>query len=127
MTDLCSQQPDEADLLRALEELEDQHADPTAGGVGSSENPDGLRRSERIRRPTWKVMQANLDAVPVHVDIPEPPTPQPTPRVHLLVRPSYTQRRNAFGLSRSYKGIPSSVPDQPGALSYIPGYAHPER
>lgn len=38
----------------------------------------------------------------------------------------HTQQRNAFGLSRSYKGVPSSVPDQPDAPSYIPGYVHPE-
>ena len=91
-----------------------------------SNNPDGLRRSERVRRPTWKVAQANLDAVPVHVDIPESPALQHTPHVRLLLRPSYTQERNAFGLSRSYKGTPSSVPDQPGALSYIPRYVHPK-
>lgn len=126
MTNLCTQQSNEADLLRTLEELDEHHVDSTED-VAPGENPDGLRRSDRVRRPTWKVVQANLDPIPVHVDIPEPETPRPTPHVHLFVRPSYTQERNTFGLSRSYKGIPSSVPDQPGALSYIPGYVHPEQ
>ena len=31
-----------------------------------------------------------------------------------------------FGLSHSYKGVPSPVPDQPDVPSYIPGYVHPE-
>jgi hypothetical protein len=123
---LYPQRSREMDLFRALEESNREHAQPTAEDGISSANPDGLRRSERVRRPTWKVIQANLDAVPVHVDLPEPPTPLPTPRVRLLLRPSYTQQRNTFGLSRSYKGVPSSVPDQPSALSYIPGYIHPE-
>jgi hypothetical protein len=36
------------------------------------------------------------------------------------------QQQNTFGLSHSYKGVPSLVPNQPSALSYIPGYIHPE-
>ena len=79
-----------------------------------------------MRRPTWKVVQAQLEAIPVHVDFPEPQTLRPTPRVRLLVRQTYSQSRDVFGLSRSYKGVPSSVPDHPDALSYIPGYSHPE-
>ena len=98
----------------------------TSGDLGSTDNPDGLRRGEQVRRPTWKVIQAQSEAVPVHVDFPEPPTLRPTPRVNLLVRPTYSQDRDAFGLSRSYKGVPSSIPDNPSALSYIPGYSHPK-
>jgi hypothetical protein len=98
----------------------------TSGGLGPSENPDGLRRGERVRRPTWKVAQAQLEPVPVHLDFVEPQAPWPVPRVQLLVRPKHSQPRDAFGLSRSYKGVPSSIPDNPGALSFIPGYSHPE-
>jgi len=96
-----------------------------SGGLESTDNPGGLRHSERVRRPTWKVIQAQPEAVPVHVDFPEPPVLRPTPRVRLLVRPTYSENRDAFGLSRSYKGVPSSIPDNPGASSYIPGYSHP--
>ena len=85
-----------------------------------------MRRSERARRPTWKVTQTQLEAAPVHLDLPEPQAPRPIPRVQLLVRPTHHQTRDAFGLSRSYKGVPSSIPDNPGALSYIPGYSHPK-
>ena len=98
----------------------------TSGGLEPTDNPDGLRRGERVRRPTWKVVQAQLEAVPVQVDFPEPQTLRPIPRVQLLVRPTYSQDRDAFGLSRSYKGVPSSIPDNPAALSYIPGYSHPK-
>jgi hypothetical protein len=116
-----------------LEELNPDNAQPTSTSNDTSEcfppdeNPNGLRRGERVRRPTWKVVQAQLDAIPVTVDTPEQPTetPQP-PRVHLLLRPTHVQERNAFGLSRSYKGIPSSIPDQPNAQSYIPEYSHPK-
>jgi len=98
----------------------------TSGGLGPAENPNVLRRGERVRRPTWKVVQSQLEAVPVHVDFPEQQPLRPVPRVQLLVRPTYSQHRDAFGLSRSYKGVPSSIPDSPGALSYIPGYSHPK-
>lgn len=72
------------------------------------------------------MIQAQLEAVPVHLDLPEPQIPHPVPRVQLLVRPTYSQSCDAFGLSRSYKGVPSSIPDNPDALSYIPGYSHPK-
>lgn len=98
----------------------------TSGGLEPTENPDGLRRSERVRRPTWKVVQAQPKAVPVNIEFPEPPAQRPIPRVQLLVRPTHTQNRDSFGLSRSYKGVPSSIPDDPGALSYISGYSHPK-
>lgn len=39
---------------------------------------------------------------------------------------THSQERDIFGLSRTYKNIPSSVPDDPSAASYIPGYSHPE-
>ena len=84
-----------------------------------------MRRGERVRRPTWKVIQAELEPAPVHVEFLEPPPPRPVPRVRLLVRPTYSQDRDVFGLSRSYKGVPSSIPDTPAASSYIPGYSHP--
>ena len=97
-----------------------------SGGPEPAENPDGLRHGERVWRLTWKVIQSQLEATPVHLDLPEPQTLRPIPRVQLLVRPTYSQTRDMFGLSRSYKGVPSSIPDNPGALSYIPGYSHPK-
>ena len=90
------------------------------------ENPDSLRRGERVRRPTWKVVQAQLDAIPITVEMPEEQTSRPVPHVRLLLRPTHTQERSRLGLARSYKGTPSSVPDQPNARSYIPEYAHPK-
>ena len=123
-------------VFHALEELNSDHTQLPLSNTSTSElpppdeSPDGVRRGERVRRPTWKVVQAQLDAIPVVADVPEQQTPPPTentiPRVHLLVRPTHTQERNTFGLSRSYKGIPSSIPDQPNAQAYIPGYSHPE-
>ena len=90
-------------------------------------NSDCPRRGSRVRRPTWKVRQAQADeATPVFVDPPEPPAPPTVPRVQLLVRQAYTQGFDVFGLSRCYKGIPSSIPDSPDGPSYIPGYSHPE-
>ena len=98
-----------------------------SGGLESTDNPDGLRRGEQEWCPTWKVIQAQLEAAPVHMHYPEPPTLQPTPRIQLLVRQTYSQNHDAFGLSCSYKGVPSSVPDNPDASLYIPGYSHPVR
>ena len=115
----------EMDPFRALEESNEQHARPTAEDGVSSANPEGLMSCAVANVFAWKVIQANLDAVPVHMYFPEPPTPLPTPCVRLILCPSHTQQRNIFG-SRSYKGMPSSVPDKPGALSYIPGYIHSE-
>jgi hypothetical protein len=46
-------------------------------------------------------------------------------RVVLLVRESFRGIRNAFGLARTYKGVPSSIPDQPDSSTYIPSYNHP--
>ena len=102
-------------------------SDPNiSGGLGPAENPDGLRRGERVRRPTWKVIEAQPEPVPVCIDFFEPQALRPITRVQLLVRPIHSQSRDSFGLSRSYKGVPSSIPDDPGALSYIPGYSHPK-
>jgi hypothetical protein len=106
-------------LFRALEDI--------SSGNTRAEDADGLRHSQRVRRPTWKVIQAQLsDGVPFTIKIPEEPTPQ-SQHVRLLVRPTHIQERNAFGLARAYKGIPSSVPDQPSAQSYIPEYSHPKQ
>ena len=93
---------------------------------GLTDNPSGLRRGERVRRPTRKVIEAQLEPTPVCLDFPEPQIPRPITRIQLLVRPIYSQPRDPFGLSRSYKGVPSSIPDNPGALSYILGYSHPK-
>jgi hypothetical protein len=118
---LCLQRFHEIDPFCALEESNEQHAQPTAEDGVSSANLDDLRR-ECVRLESHS---GKPRAVPVDMDFPEPPTPLPTPRVRLILCPSYTQQRNTFG-SRSYKGMPSSVPDRPGALSYIPGYIHSE-
>jgi len=57
----------------------------------------------------------------VHID--PPPTLQR--RVVLLVRETFSRVRNAFGLSRTYKGVPSSIPDLQNSKSFIPSYTHP--
>ena len=129
-TEPCQQQTEETALFCALQELTQDPAQSetdlsTTGGLGSTTNSDGLHRSERVQRPTQKVVQAQPEPVPIHLDLSEPQTSRPVPRVQLLVRPTYSQSRDAFGLSRSYKGVPSSVPDDPKALSYVPGYSHP--
>ena len=97
-------------------------ADTGAGEAIQSEDPNNLpRRSGRIIRPTWKVTQS----------MPEPPTvraktpPAPGRRVFLLVRETFHGIRNAFGLSRTYKGVPSSIPDRPNSTAEIPSYVHP--
>jgi hypothetical protein len=72
------------------------------------------------------VVQAQLEALPAQFNLPEVQTPRIIPRVHLIVTPTYSQNRDAFGLSRSYKGVPSAIPDNPTALSFIPGYFHPK-
>ena len=41
-----------------------------AGSVTSSDNPDDLCHSNCVWHPTWKVVQANLNVIPVHMDIP---------------------------------------------------------
>ena len=125
------QPPNDTALLYALEELGPDPMEPASMSTTASEcippdkNPNGSHRGERVRRPTRKVIQAQLDAIPVAVDIPEPQTLQ-LPRVRLLLRPTHVQERNSFGLSRSHKGVPSSIPDQPNTGSYIPDYSHPE-
>ena len=90
--------------------------------VPSADTPGELpRRSGRVIRPTWKVVQARLEPPTVHVETP----PLPQRRVFLLVRESYHATRNSFGLSRTYKGTPSSIPDRPDSDTYIPSYHHP--
>ncbi|KAF9642175.1 hypothetical protein BDM02DRAFT_3273565 [Thelephora ganbajun] len=42
----------------------------------------------------------------------------------LLVRKLFS-RVNTFGLSRTYKGVPSSIPDLPNSESFILSYVHP--
>ena len=82
---------------------------------------DHPRRSGRIIRPTWKVIQSTLEPPTVRVETP----PVPERRVTLLVRESFHSMEDSFGLVRTYKGTPSSVPDQPHSDTYIPSYRHP--
>ena len=79
------------------------------------------RRSGRVIRPTWKVIESRLEPPTVHVETP----PAPDRRVVLLVREKFHGARNEFGLSRTYKGVPSSIPDHPNSSTYIPSYQHP--
>ena len=101
-------------------------ANTRASEASSSEGPsvhrssDLPRRSGRVIRPTWKVIESRLEPPTVHI---EPPQPSQR-RVFLLVRETFQGGRNSFGLSRTYKGIPSSIPDQPDPTAYIPSY-HP--
>jgi len=87
----------------------------------TGESSDFLRRSGRVTRPTWKVVESRVEPPSVHIETP----PAPDRRVTLLVRESFHGTRNAFGLSRTYKGIPSSIPDQPDGSGSIPPYQHP--
>lgn len=99
----------------------------TGAGTSQTENSpmgepdDPPRRSGRIIRPTWKVVQSRLEPPTAHVET----QPAPERRVFLLVRETFRGARNLFGLSRTYKGTPSSIPDQPHSNTYIPSYRHP--
>lgn len=85
------------------------------------ESSDLPRRSGRVIRPTWKVVESRLEPPTVHIVTP----PAPDCHVTLLVRESFHGARNTFGLSRTYKGVPSSIPDQPNGSDWIPSYQHP--
>jgi len=118
----------ENQLLQALDSLIlDNDANTGAGESSQTEDPptsepSGLpRRSGRIIRPTWKVIESRLEPPTVHVETP----PALGRRVVLLVRESFHGLRNSFGLARTYKGVPSSIPDQPNGGTYIPSYNHP--
>ena len=93
-----------------------QTEDPPTG------EPSNLpRRSGRIIRPTWKVIDSRPEPPAIHVETP----PMLGRRVVLLAREIFCGARNTFGLSRTYKGVPSFVPDQPDCNTYIPSYRHP--
>ena len=116
----------ENQLLHALDAiiLDDTNAEAgtsTTEGPPADEPGDLPRRSGRVIRPTWKVVQSRLEPPTVHVEVP----PTLERRVILLVRESFHRVRNSFGLSRTYKSTPSSIPDQPTSSSYIPSYRHP--
>ena len=96
---------------------EDVQIEPSSSGTPS----DPPRRSGRAIHPTWKVIESRPEPPAVYIE----PPPPPIPRVTLLVREIFRGVRNAFGLSRTYKGTPSSIPDQPYASDYIPSYARP--
>lgn len=74
-----------------------------------------LRRSTRVRRPTWKVRESQLAEVPQQ----EPPLAATTAAPHISrppspQLPSYRPLRSVldkFGLSRSYPVTPSTIPD----------------
>ena len=53
------------------------------------------------------------------------PLPTPERRVVLLARQTFHGAQNSFGLSRTYKGTPSAIPDQPSSSTYILTYHHP--
>ena len=89
--------------------------DDTNDGAGEScqaEPPfKSPRRSGRVTRPTQKVIESQLEPPTVHVE--ESPA---TSRCEVPpVRESFHDAQNAFGLSRTYKGTPSSIPDQPNS------------
>lgn len=116
----------EDQLFQALDAIILDDTDTGAGTSQVEEAPAGElenapRCSGRIIRPTWKVIQSRLEPPTVRVETP----PIPERRVTLLVRESFHGARNSFGLSRTYKGTPSSIPDQPNGDEYIPSYRHP--
>lgn len=117
----------EDQLLQALDTIISEDSNAEAGSDQtegtSTDRQDNLpRRSGRIIRPTWKVIQLRPEPPTAHV---EPIHPTAERRVTLLVQESFHGARNSFGLSRTYKGTPSSIPDQPSSDVYIPSYHHP--
>jgi hypothetical protein len=62
---------------------------------------------------------------PPTIRVGPPPSPAPERRVVLLARERFSRARNTFGLSRTYKGVPSYIPDIPNVESFIPSYDHP--
>jgi hypothetical protein len=108
-------------LLQALDAIILDETD-TAGGVTGQTGPETLpRRSGRIICPSWKVIESRPEPPTIRIE----PPPAPERRVVLLVREHFDGMQNSFGLSRTYKGTPSIIPDQPNSSTYIPSYHHP--
>lgn len=84
--------------------------DPPLPSVPEHEK-NTTRRSTRIRFPTWKVRESLPEPITFPLDLPQPAEPHPTRRVFLLVREKVTSIKNKFGLSRTYKGLRSRIPD----------------
>ena len=99
----------------------------TEAGTSQAEDPptdapDDLPwHSGCIICPTWKIVQLRLEPPVAHIQTP----PNPERNVTLLVRQSFHGTQNSFGLSQTYKGIPSSIPDQLNSKTSIPSYHHP--
>ena len=115
----CSLHYQENNLLQALNTIISDETDTTAGETGE---PDSFpRRSGRIIRPTWKVIDSRPEPPTVCI---EPPS-APERWVVLLVRETFHGAQNSFGLSRIYKGTPSAIHDQLHGSTSIPSYIHP--
>ena len=120
----CSQfDGQESEFLQALDAIISNDDTNDAAGESSQAEPpsQGPRRSGRVTRPTQKVIESQLEPPTVHVE----ESPATSRRVVLLVRETFHDAQNAFGLSRTYKGKPSSIPDRPNSCTYIPTYQHP--
>ena len=87
----------------------------------TGESSDLPWHSGHVIRPTWKVVKSRLEPPTIHIVTP----PAPDRHVTLLVRESFHGARNTFGLLHTYKGVPSSIPDQPNGSDWIPSYQHP--
>ena len=123
---LTGYQADEQEnqFLRALDSLILDDVDTAVDETSQAEGtPAGNlpRRSRRTIRPTWKVTESRPEPPTIHIETPA----APDRRVVLLVREAFHGTQNAFGLSRTYKGVPSAIPDQPNSNTYIPSYEHP--
>lgn len=123
----CQADKNKNQFLQALDSFISN--DDTETGTGENSQiegspvggPSGLPwRSGRTIHPTWKVIESRLEPPTMHLEA--PPTPD---RRVVLIRETFHGARNVFGLARVYKGIPSSIPDQPGSNTYIPLYCHP--
>ncbi|TFK50717.1 hypothetical protein OE88DRAFT_1630361 [Heliocybe sulcata] len=83
-------------------------------------------RGRRKKRPTWKILEQLLQpCAPVEIDQLDPPPPDalPSPQASVLWKTVRTVA-NVFGLSREYRTVPSSNPEETVSLedlSNIPG------
>ena len=89
-----------------------------------------IRRSSRTRRPTQKIRDAHPEG-PGSFESADPPSspprsPRRIQRVILHVTEKVRTLANRFGLSRTYSGRPSAVPDEnvPVSQRYVPDAAH---
>ena len=90
---------DEDNLLQALDDIivDDENSSTNENSQGRGPDTSQPRRSGRVIRPTWKVIESKLEPPVVHIES------APPRRVVLLAREQFHAERNSFGLARTYK------------------------